>query len=79
MKRAENCVDANINHIYFENDSLIFEFAKSKSHQEGEEHVGPWHVYANPMEPSICPVLSLAVLMFRFKAIRMVLSEYRKK
>ena len=31
MKRAKNCVNAKINHIYFRNDSLVFEIAKSKS------------------------------------------------
>lgn len=35
MKRAENCVDAKINHIRFENDCLVFEFAKSKSLPDG--------------------------------------------
>jgi len=66
MKRAENCVDAKVNHITFENDCLIFEFAKSKSHQSGEDHVGPWHVYSNPLEPHICPVLSLARYLFTY-------------
>ena len=60
MKRAENCVNAKIEHISFCNDSLVFEFVKSKAHQYGEDHVGPWHVYANPLEPHICPVLSFA-------------------
>ncbi|NIR17287.1 MAG: hypothetical protein GWN86_26585, partial [Desulfobacterales bacterium] len=60
MKRAENCVNAKINHIYFQDDCLVFEFAKSKGHQKGEEHVGPWHVYANPDKPWLCPVLALA-------------------
>ena len=60
MKRAENCVDCKITHITFEGDSLVFQFAKSKSQQDGEEHIGPWHIYANPKEPFICPVLSLA-------------------
>ena len=41
MKRAENCVDAKINHIRFENDCLVFEFAKSKSLPDGGDHVGP--------------------------------------
>lgn len=45
MKQAENCVDCKITHIRFEDDCLVFEFAKSKGHQDGEEHVGPWHVY----------------------------------
>ena len=60
MKRAENCVNANISNIYITNDSLVFEFAKSKGHQKGEDHVGPWHVYANPFKPWMCPLLSLA-------------------
>lgn len=60
MKRAENCVNAQINHISFGNDCLVFEFAKSKGHQTGEDHVGPWHLYANPHKPWICPKLALA-------------------
>ena len=66
MKRAENCVNAQVAHIQFCNDSLVFEFAKSKGHQDGEEHVGPWHVYANPEEPHICPVLALARYLFMY-------------
>ena len=60
MKRVENCVNAKINHIYFEHDALVFRFAKSKGHQRGEKHIGPWHVYANPEKPWICPVLAMA-------------------
>lgn len=66
MKRAENCVDCKITHITFEGDCLVFEFAKSKSLQDGEEHIGPWHVYANPKDPFICPVLALARYLFAF-------------
>ena len=69
MKRAENCVDCKITHIRFEDDCLVFEFAKSKGHQDGEEHVGPWHVYANPLEPHLCPVLALARYLFMYPAI----------
>lgn len=69
MKRAENCVNANVTHISFRNDSLVFEFAKSKSNQDGEEHLGPWHIYANPFKPHICPVLALARYLFTFPHI----------
>ena len=48
MKRAEYCVNAQIDHIYFREDCLVFTFAKSKGHQKDKEHVGPWHVYGNP-------------------------------
>ncbi|KAL7550473.1 LOW QUALITY PROTEIN: hypothetical protein ACHAWF_014863 [Thalassiosira exigua] len=63
MKRAENCVKAKINHIRFEDDSLVFEFAKSKTQQTGDVH-GPWHTYANPENPHICLVLALARYLF---------------
>ena len=36
MKRAENCVNAKINHIYWNNDCLVFEFAKEKGKQKGD-------------------------------------------
>ena len=66
MKRAENCVDCKITHIQVKSDCLVFAFAKSKGHQNGEEHVGPWHVYANPLEPHLCVVLSLARYLFAY-------------
>jgi len=56
MKRAENCVHAKNNHIRYEGDSLIFEFAKSKGQQHGDLH-GPWHVYANPEAHGFVPYL----------------------
>jgi len=66
MKRAENCVNCKVNHIYFRHDSLVFSFAKSKGHQKGEKHVGPWHVYSNPFKSWICPVLALVWYIFSF-------------
>jgi hypothetical protein len=59
MKRAENCVHAKINHISFNDDALVFSFAKTKGNQTGDEF-GPWHVYANPDAPWICPHLAFA-------------------
>eukprot|EP00804_Cyclotella_cryptica_P010384 CCRYP_019999-RA/>CCRYP_019999-RA protein AED:0.43 eAED:0.43 QI:0/-1/0/1/-1/1/1/0/103 len=37
MKRAENCVGAKVNHISFREDVLVFEFAKTKGNQTGDE------------------------------------------
>ena len=65
----DNCVNEKVKHIYFLNDSLVFEFAKSKGHQKGELHVGPWHVYSNPQKPWLCPVLSLARFLFCYPDI----------
>ena len=69
MKRADNCVDSKITHIRFKYDSLVFEFAKSKGQQEGEEHVGPWHVYVSPYEPAMCHVLTLAKYVFCYPSV----------
>lgn len=44
----------------------MFEFEKLKGHQNGEEHVGPWHVYTNPLELHLCVVLSLARYLFSY-------------
>ena len=48
---------------------IVFQFAKSKSLQDGEEHVGPWHVYSNPLHPDICPFLSMAKFLFTYPEI----------
>ena len=69
MKRAENCNDCMISHIRFEEDCLVFQFAKSKGAQNGEDHLGPWHVYANPLEPHICPVLALAKYLITYPSV----------
>jgi hypothetical protein len=59
MKRAENCVHAKINHISFNDDALLCSFAKTKGNQTGGKF-DPWHVYANPDAPWICPHLEFA-------------------
>lgn len=59
MKRAENCAGCKINHIHWNGDALVFEFAKSKGDPDGK-FTGPWHCYANPEKPYICVVLALA-------------------
>ena len=53
-------------HIQFHKDALVFEFAKSKGMQGGEYPVGPWHVYANPLNPFIWPLLALAIYFLMF-------------
>ena len=45
MARSENCVGAKIEHIPFHQDALLFDFAKTKTYQEGMKNVDhPWHV-----------------------------------
>ena len=34
--------------------------------QGGEDHVGPWNLYVNPLNPFICPLLVLARYFLTF-------------
>ena len=60
LARSDNCFSMRTQHVEFKNDSLIFFFAKSKGNQLGEASEKPWHVYSNPRNPFLCPVLALA-------------------
>jgi hypothetical protein len=50
-------------HINWEGDALLITIPKSKADQEGNNSF-PRHLYANPLQPVICPVLALAVVVF---------------
>jgi hypothetical protein len=60
MARSENVNSCHINHISWNADSLLFYFPLTKGNQGGENNHVPWHVYSNPFEPHLCPVLALA-------------------
>ena len=64
MARSENVVHAHMFHITWENDSLVFRFVKSKGDQTGRNRDQAWHVYANPNNPAVCPVLAMACYVF---------------
>ena len=66
MKRDENCLDAKISHTTLKNDSLVFQFYKSKGNQNVEDHVGPWNVYASLHGTHIFPVLALSRYLFAY-------------
>ncbi len=50
-------------HISWQDDSLTVRMFVKKHDQEGKD-CKPKHVFANPVKPSICPVLALAVYIF---------------
>jgi len=50
-------------HVSWQQDCMVLNIPKHKSDQEGAKCF-PRHIYANPLEPSICPILSLAILIF---------------
>jgi len=64
MARSESIVTANFFHITWEDDSLVFRFAKSKTDQTGRNTNQVWHVYATPDKPATCPILALATYVF---------------
>jgi len=64
MARADNICFTHINHITWDDDSLVFYFMMSKGDQEGVNSKEPWHVYSNPTNPYICPILALTRYVF---------------
>ena len=64
MTRSENCANMHIKQILWNSYCLIFYFGTSKVNQTRERYSDPWHVYSNPNNPTICPVLSLAKYLF---------------
>jgi hypothetical protein len=61
--RSCNVGNLMLQHISWEEDCLKITLPKHKGDQEGLR-IYPKHVYANPLRPDICPVLSLALYVF---------------
>ena len=61
MSRVENAVKICRRHIEYKGDSLLFFFGHEKTDHEMRKPGNPRHVYANPYEPAICPILSLGL------------------
>ena len=64
MCRADNLVTLNLAHIGWEYDSFLCNLAKCKHDQEGKGATTPWHIYANPTNPFVCPILALGLYLF---------------
>ena len=60
MARSNNSVNMHTKHIQWRSDCLILYFGTSKVNQTREISSDPWHLYTNPKNPSICPVLAVA-------------------
>ncbi|KAF0735241.1 hypothetical protein Ae201684P_002820 [Aphanomyces euteiches] len=65
MSRSDSIDSIMLQHIDWQDDALIIEEQGHKGDQSGADKYGK-HVYANPYQPHICPILSLAVLLFTF-------------
>jgi hypothetical protein len=63
MCRASNCDDVLWQHVEWRGDALVIYFARSKTDQGGDKAKYPRHIYANPPQPQLCPILSLGIYM----------------
>ena len=63
IARCSSVAAMMMQHINWEGDALLITIPKSKADQEGN-NCFPRHLYANPLQPVICPVLALAVVIF---------------
>jgi hypothetical protein len=61
MCRTVNTEQILLEHLEWDHDSLVVLFAKTKTDQESENPKDGKHVYANPLIPEICPILSLGM------------------
>ena len=66
MCRVMNTVEIKLQHLQWSEDALCVVFPKMKNDQTGERPRDPRHVYANPLMPEICPVLSLGIYLLCF-------------
>ena len=64
MARSDNCVNIHVQHIQWRSDSLIYCFGTSKGDQTVDIVNDPWHIYANPKNPKMCPVIALSKYFF---------------
>lgn len=69
ISRAEQATTSHIHHIDWHEDCLVIYFHHRKTDQNGINKSEPWHVYANPLDPDICPVLSMGVYLLSLDTI----------
>ena len=68
MCRANNTTSICLKHISWRGDALAVIFPRMKNDQMGERKQSK-HVYANPIMPHVCPILSLAIYYLCFPDI----------
>ena len=61
MCRANNAFSIYMHHIEWAEDSLSVYFDHSKTDSLGSQEKYTRHVYANPLQPEVCPILLLGI------------------
>ena len=67
MCRSTNAAEISQNHLSWHNDAMKVFFGKQKNDQSGDKSDFGRHVYANPLQPAICPILSLGLYWASFE------------
>lgn len=66
MCRSRNTCTIHLHHIEWQDDCMQIYFAHMKNDQTAERHRDPRHIYANPINPLVCPMLALATYLSVF-------------
>ena len=61
MTRTESVARMCVSHMELIHDAIGVRLPRQKNDQTGERVKDPRHMYANPMNPCICPILSLGI------------------
>lgn len=64
--RSKNVVTIQLSHIEWHDDGLAIYFAHQKNDQAGDKPRDPRHIFANPLNPSVCPILALGLFWVLF-------------
>ncbi|MGH7973926.1 MAG: hypothetical protein ACREBR_00270, partial [bacterium] len=67
--RAASTVTIQLKLISWREDALCIYFVHTKNDQTGEHQKDPRHVYANPLDPVISPILSIGLYLACFRVI----------
>lgn len=63
MCRVSNTIGIKYSHMSWIEDALGLCFAVMKNDQNGTQPRDPRHIYANPLQPEVCPILALAIYL----------------
>jgi hypothetical protein len=61
--RSVSASTIHLSHIFAREDCIAIVFSKSKTDQAGNKPQMKHHVFANPLNPSLCPILGLGLYL----------------
>jgi len=70
MARTNNTAGISCKHLGWSQDSLTVVFGKTKTDQSGESNKEARSIFANPFNPSICPILALGLYLMSVADLR---------